>query len=263
MIKYLKSICIGVCIFANVGLSFGAEQSAPISKEQERQGKYLKNAMQKEIWSIILTDTFELQKEELKEGIIFKEYSDFNLLKYQEWMTEICVEEYTSSCPEVFFTKKDNITVAAMYPNGKMYLNVKMLPLTKDNTKNKLSNLLPELEKDLTDDEIYFAIAHEMGHFVLQHSLKNTIFMADSIVENGFMVGDMEKIVAVSFMVPGMRDYHHKVEDEADQFAVKYMKKKKMKIDCLKMFEKMIGEDKISTEQHAGTEERCQKININ
>lgn len=263
MIKYFKFICVGLCIFANTALSFGAEQSAPFSQEQENQAKYLKNVMQKEIWSIILTDTFELQKEELKEGIIFKEYSDFNLLKYQEWMTEICVEEKTSSCPEVFFTKKTNIAVAAMYPNGKMYLNVKMLPLTRDNTKDKISNLFPEVARGLTDDEIYFAVAHEMGHFVLQHSLKNTIFMADSIVENGFMVGDMEKIVAVSFMVPGMRDYHHKIEDEADQFAIKYMKKKNIKVDCLKMFEKMIGEEKVSTEQHAGTEERCKKINLN
>lgn len=215
-----------------------------LTPEQLQQLNYMKNAMQKEIWSIILTDTFELQQQELKEGIIFKEEGKHNVAKYQEWMTEICVEEKTPSCPEAYFTRKKNIPVASMYPNGKMYLNI-------------------DLIDRLNDDEVYFAIAHEMGHFVLQHSFKNTQFMANSIGDNGLMVADMEKWVAASFMIPGMREFHHKVEAEADQFAVKYIKKKNIKINCLAMFKRMIGDEKVSTDQHAGTEERCQMITGN
>lgn len=112
--------------------------------EQVAQINYLKGAMQKEIWSIILTDTFELQLQELKDGVIFKEEGKHNILKYQEWMTEICVQEKVSSCPEAFFTRKKNIPVASMYPNGKIYLNIDVIDR-------------------LTDDEVYFSIAHEMG----------------------------------------------------------------------------------------------------
>lgn len=212
--------------------------------EQVAQINYLKGAMQKEIWSIILTDTFELQLQELKDGVIFKEEGKHSILKYQELMTEICVQEKVSSCPEAFFTRKKNIPVASMYPNGKMYLNIDVIDR-------------------LTDDEVYFSIAHEMGHFINQDSLKKTIFMANQIVDNGLMVADMDKWVAASFMVPGMREYHHKVEAAADQFAVKYMKKNKKTIDCELMFKKMLGEEKASTEQHDGVEERCKKIEEN
>lgn len=209
--------------------------------EQTQQIAYLKNAMQKEIWNIILTDTFELQKDELKNGIIFKESEKYNVLKYQQWMTDICVAENTSNCPEIFFTRKSNIPIASMYPNGKLLLNIDVLDR-------------------LNDDELYFTIAHEMGHFVNQDSFKNTHMMAHLILENGLMIADMEKWVGASFMIPGMREYHHKVEAAADQFALKYMKKNKIKIDCEVMFHKMVGNEKVSTEQHAGTNERCQMI---
>jgi Zn-dependent protease with chaperone function len=128
-----------------------------------------------------------------------------------------------------------------MYPNGKMYLNIDVIDR-------------------LTDDEIYFSIAHEMGHFINQDSFKNTVFMANQILDNGLMVADMDKWVASSFMIPGMREYHHKVEATADQFAVKYMKKNKKTINCESMFKKMLGDEKASNEQHDGVEERCKKI---
>lgn len=240
MFKFMKIGFISVA-FAFCMTNLHAQEKREMNAEEIKQANYLKGAMQKEIWSIILTDTFELQQEELKTAKIFKEDDKFKISKYQEWMTEICVEEKTSSCPEVFFTRKDNIQVASMYPNAKMYLNIDVL-------------------NRLTDDEVYFAVAHEMGHFVLQHSFKRTQAMAESIVENGFMVAEMEKMVAASFMIPGMRDFHHEVEAQADMFAVKYIKKKKIKIDCEKMFEKMINGGVVSTEKHAGTAQRCKAI---
>lgn len=211
--------------------------------EQIEQSNYLKNVIQKEIWKIILTDTFELQKEELKNNIIFKEDKKYNISKYQEWVTEICVEEKTSSCPEIFFTRKTNIVAASMYPNGKLYLNIDML-------------------NRLTDDEIYFIIAHEVGHFVLKHSFKKTEHMAASIVDNTFMVADIEKLVSASFMIPGMREHHHKSESEADKFAVIQIRKKNIQLACLDMFSKMTGEEIVSTQQHASVQERCTAIGI-
>lgn len=107
--------------------AFNAQSQSGEAKEtpeQVAQINYLKGAMQKEIWSVILTDTFELQLQELKDGIIFKEEGKKSVLKYQWLMTEICVEEKVSSCPEAFFTRKKNIPVASMYPNGKKYAKI-------------------------------------------------------------------------------------------------------------------------------------------
>jgi Zn-dependent protease with chaperone function len=237
----MKIVFLGFLIGMVLNIQAQDISNDKLTSEEVMQLNYMKNAMQKEIWRIVLTDTFELQQNELKQGIIFKEDNKHDILKYQEILTEICVEEKTSSCPEIFFTHKKNIPAASMYPNGKMYLNIDLI--------DKLSN-----------DEIYFVIAHEMGHFVLQHSLKNTQFMANSIIDSGLMVADIDKLVAASFMIPGIKKFHYQIEAEADEFAIKYIKKKNIKINCITMFKKIIGDEKVSTEQHAGTEERCKMI---
>ncbi len=236
-----KNICSIVLLMFCLNVTAQVEKEKPLTQEQLVQINALKNAIQKEVWGVILMDTFELQQEELKEGIIFKEYKGFNASKYQNLMVDICVENKQKTCPEIYLTNKKNITVAAMYPNGKMYLNVNMLDR-------------------LSENEILFSIAHEMGHFVNNDSFRNTQKIADSIVDNTMIVTDVEKWARASFLLPGMRDFHHSIEDQADVFAIKYMNSRNLKINCNEMFSKMTNNEQVSTDQHATVDVRCNKI---
>ena len=127
-----------------------------------------------------------------------------------------------------------------MYPNKVLVLN---------------ENDLAKLNKE----EVTFILAHEFAHFYMNHSYIKSEEVARIVVHEGIHIIDVERLVPAAFMLPGMKDVHYKIEDQADIFATNYMKMKGYNINCENLFVKL-GSKTESNDTHKITKERCKNF---
>lgn len=191
--------------------------------------------LQKEYYDFIMSESDERIEKYIQEGIIYKK-EDAKFFTIQHILEEIC-EYYQKKCVSLYLTK-EVIEAAAMYPNGVLVLN--------ENVANKLNK-----------DELTFLLAHEFGHYYYNHSLKKSHVFAHIIIEQGVFIIDVERTIKMAFALPGMKDSHHEIEQQADELAIDYLKNKNVKIDCYQFFDKVVAKEKVSTEQHKPIKDRC------
>ena len=123
-------------------------------------------SLQKEIYGIVLSDTQEAQNGYKEQGIM---YQAPGLAKYQAIMQSICQHDSEAGCPSVYFTKRVEQGIAAMYANGVLVLNDDMI-------------------KRITHDEAVFVLAHEYAHYKFAHTKQRMTVIAKSVVDNAYMI---------------------------------------------------------------------------
>ena len=195
--------------------------------------------LQKEYYEYIMFESNERIDKYIKEGLIYQK-NEAKFFTVQHLLTQIC-EHYQTKCVPLYLTQ-EVIEAAAMYPNGVLVLN--------ENVFNKLNK-----------DELTFLLAHEFGHYYYNHSLKKSHVFAHIIIEQGVFIIDVERTIKMAFALPGMKNSHHEIEQQADELAIDYLKSKNIKIDCYQFFDNIVAKEKVSTEQHKPIKERCSLFN--
>lgn len=192
-------------------------------------------SLQKEIYGIVLSDTQEAQNGYKEQGIM---YQAPGLAKYQAIMQSICQHDSEAGCPSVYFTKRVEQGIAAMYPNGVLVLNDNMI-------------------KRITHDEAVFVLAHEYAHYKFAHTKQRMTVIAKSVVDNAYMIKEPEDALAYSMFFLGVKDAHYAYEHQADAYAFDYIKAKNIQIDCNGMMQRIAGDVVVSTDKHSSISERC------
>ena len=207
------------------------------SFSQKSDTEFLISVIEKNVYSQLLDETSEQEKEYIN-GKVF--YKDDNLNKYLIFVETLCKKYINKKdCPNLYYTT--NNIVAAMYPNGTLVMNKEKMTL-------------------LNDNEYQFILAHEFAHWYYEHSKLRAKEIAKSVVNNGIFVSDVEKLLGVAFLLPGMSDVHKGFEKQADNFAFEYLKENNISINCKEMFKKLVKEDKISEDKHDSVDIRCSLI---
>lgn len=192
-------------------------------------------SLQKEIYGVLLSDTNEVHAEYKKEGLFYK---NNNLLKYQTMLEEISRDDASSVVPELYFTKRTELGIAAMYPNGLLVLN----------------------EEDVSrieGPEAVYLVAHEYAHFKFNHSKQRMKVIAKAVVDNAVMLREPEQALGIAMMLPEVKAAHYAYENEADAYSFKYISKKGIQIDCMTMFMRMANGAAINHDKHDAIEKRC------
>jgi Zn-dependent protease with chaperone function len=194
-----------------------------------------KASLAKDLYEVLLTETEESFQADLKEGLVFKESS---LTQYEAIVQELCQEFKAPTCPRVYFTSKESNQIAANYPNSVLQINKKSA-------------------QRLNKDEMTFILAHEFAHHFLAHSKLRIEKIADIVVENSIVVTEESTTLATAFLYPGVLEYHHQSERDADDFAFSYIAQKGLHINCSEMFKKILNGEQVSTDQHDLPTDRC------
>lgn len=192
-------------------------------------------SLQKEIYGIVLSDTQEAQNGYKDQGIM---YQAPGLAKYQAIMQSICQHDGEAVCPPVYFTKRVEQGIAAMYPNGVLVLNDDMI-------------------KRITHDEAVFVLAHEYAHYKFAHTKQRMLVIAKSVVDNAYMIKEPEHALAYAGFFLGVKDAHYAYENQADAYGFDYIKAMGIQIDCNAMMQRIAGDEKVSTDKHSSISERC------
>lgn len=192
-------------------------------------------ALQKEYYNTIVEETNEAAQKYIKEGQLYRLDSPSYYLA-QSILDNLCIAHNTKCFP--FYITKEVTEAAAMYPNGILVMNERVV-------------------NSLNRSELTFILAHEFAHYYYKHSIKKSYFFAKTIVDNGIYILDVERVVKATFLLPGMKETHYLIEQEADDFAIEYLKYKNISIDCEAFFNKIIDKDKLSLDQHKSSSDRC------
>lgn len=126
------------------------------------------------------------------------------------------------------------------------------------------------LQRINSKDEIAFAIAHEVSHVLLKHPMQRIISdFSSQVISNiflrGGMLGVMAKMAVMTFL---KNSYSHEKELEADEEAVKLMKKSGFNPEGAKILLNRLGDNQGKTleifnylSSHPSFESRISKIN--
>lgn len=192
-------------------------------------------ALQQEYYQVVVSETNDYIAQYLSDKKIYEEHTPKYYLA-QSIITSLCAQYNTKCFP--FYVTKEVVEAASMSPNGTLIINERVLNI-------------------LDKDELTFILAHEYAHYYYEHSLKKSYFFAKTIIENGVHILDVERTIKMSSFLPGMREIHYEIEQEADDFAVYHLRNKNIVINCPQFFSKIIAENKLSLDQHKSSQERC------
>ena len=84
------------------------------------------------------------------------------------------------------------------------------------------------------DQQIISVLAHEMGHIEHQHALRLLFQSSITALFMAGVLGDMSSVTSLSVTLPTVlveRRYSREFEQEADQYAVSFLKVQKMDVD--------------------------------
>lgn len=192
-------------------------------------------SLQKELIEILVNDSDEVQVEYKKDKTF---YTNEDLNRYKELFAAICKNDPLEKCPEVFFTTRDLSGIASMYPNGVLAIN-------------------EEIIKRINLDEAVFVLSHEYAHYKYQHSRQRVKIIAKSVVDNSLPIREPEQALASAGFMVKVGEAHHRYEDEADLYGFNYIIKHNIKINCVEMFNKVAGNQAVSTDKHGSISDRC------
>lgn len=226
---------ITVMILATL-VSIGSIAKSSNETESQRQSKALADAVKREFTEIIKIDTEELLKESLEnKTITVMSYNEKNMF-IKKFIEDVCAVE-SKKCPDVYYTTKENVVAAAMYPTGFMLIN-------------------ENIHEYLDENAIKFIVAHELGHWFLNHSQEKMEVVSTSLVDSGMLV-EAEKMVYLLALITGVVEFQRKVEGQADQYAFQLLKKLNLEFNCNTTFEKLLNGKKEYTELHNSFKDRC------
>lgn len=229
--KSIKFI-IALAVFSFISFSFANTTNV----DMEEGDGAMQIALQKNLYEILISDTLEIQAEYREKKSSYKNES---LIPYEKILKEICDNYNAKKCPEVYLTDREGKGLASMGPTGILSLNEQML-------------------KKININEATFIIAHEYAHYKLSHSKERMKVIAKSISDHAIMIREPEQALAISMMLPNVKEAHYKYENEADAYAFNYINNNKIKIDCEKMFLSILNGKVISTDNHESFEKRCE-----
>ncbi len=197
-------------------------------------------SLSKEVYEIMIQESSEAALESITSGVYYKNEA---LKKYQNILNDVCALFPNKKCPELYFSKREVIPgskpqTAAMLPIGLLALSEEAL-------------------QSLDTNQAIFIVSHEYAHYHYGHSLKRINAASKSVWDHGIMITEPEKIFMVIPMLPGMRDFLQNVEQEADDFALAYLKFRGLEFDCKSMYKTLLGGRVESTDKHKSVDERC------
>ena len=218
-----------------MGLAFAGISFAQRTQVDMEVGTAMQRALQKEIYGILISDSDEVQAEYKSKDVMYK---NEKLVPFQKMFNQICERDNAGSCPEVYFTKRTEQGIASMYPNGILVIN-------------------EEIVSRINENEAVFLLAHEYAHYKFNHSKQRMVVIANSVVENAYMVREPEQALAYAGMFKGVKEAHYDYENQADAYGFAYVKQYGFKIECAKMFARIAGDAVVSNDKHDSVEKRC------
>ena len=198
-------------------------------------GTAMQISLQKEIYGILISDTDEVQTEYKEQGVMYK---NDKLDKYKAILGAICERDRANVCPEVYFTKRVQQGIAAMYPNGVLVIN-------------------EAIAARINDNEATFLVAHEYAHYKFNHSKQRMTVIAKSVADHGYMIREPEQALQYGSMFNGVKEAHYDYENQADAYGFAYVVEKGLKLECEKMFLKIADGAVISNDKHDSVAKRC------